>query len=88
MGWTFDPHHTVVGFSAKHLGITTERGIFKEIAVDVELDDDGNPPPRRAGSSSKLPASTPRTSSVMDICVARTSSTSRTTQTSSSSPSR
>src|SRR5207245_1272644 len=43
MGWTFDPHHTIVGFSAKHLGITTVRGIFKEFNVDVQLDDDGNP---------------------------------------------
>src|SRR5207244_7741964 len=43
MGWTFDPHHTIVGFSAKHLGITTVRGIFKEFTADVQLDDDGNP---------------------------------------------
>jgi len=43
MGWTFDPHHTIVGFSAKHLGITTVRGIFKEFNADVQPDDDGNP---------------------------------------------
>ena len=43
MGWTFDPHHTIVGFSAKHLGITTVRGIFKEFNADVQLDDGGNP---------------------------------------------
>jgi polyisoprenoid-binding protein YceI len=28
MSWTLDPHHTIVGFSAKHLGISTVRGRF------------------------------------------------------------
>ena len=40
MGWTLDPHHTYVGFSAKHLGVATVRGHFATVDAEVELDDD------------------------------------------------
>ncbi len=31
--WKFDPYHTQVGFSAKHLGMMTVRGHFGEVTV-------------------------------------------------------
>ncbi len=43
MGWTLDPHHTVVGFSAKHLGVATVRGYFNKVTAEVELDDPQDP---------------------------------------------
>ena len=39
MPWTIDPTHTVVGFSAKHLGIATVRGSFTQFRGEIELDD-------------------------------------------------
>ena len=43
MGWTLDPHHTSVSFSAKHLGVATVRGRFITVTADVELDDPNDP---------------------------------------------
>jgi polyisoprenoid-binding protein YceI len=36
--WVFDPYHTQVEFSAKHLGMMTVRGNFLEIAADGYID--------------------------------------------------
>ena len=35
--WTFDPYHTQVEFSAKHLGMMTVRGRFNEVTVTGEM---------------------------------------------------
>ena len=43
MGWTLDPHHTNVGFSAKHLGVATVRGHFAKVDADLELDNPEDP---------------------------------------------
>jgi polyisoprenoid-binding protein YceI len=43
MSWTLDPHHTYVGFSAKHLGVATVRGHFNKVEAEVELDDPEDP---------------------------------------------
>jgi polyisoprenoid-binding protein YceI len=41
--WKFDPNHTQVEFSAKHLGMMTVRGHFKEVTAsgDIYPDDPG-----------------------------------------------
>src|SRR5437660_12925030 len=36
--WKFDPFHTQVEFSAKHLGMMTVRGHFAEVAATGEID--------------------------------------------------
>jgi polyisoprenoid-binding protein YceI len=36
--WTFDPYHTQVEFSAKHLGMMTVRGHFAEVTANGDLD--------------------------------------------------
>jgi polyisoprenoid-binding protein YceI len=41
--WTLDPHHTAVSFSAKHLGVATVRGHFKNVDAELELDDPNDP---------------------------------------------
>ncbi len=43
MSWTLDPHHTTVGFSAKHLGVATVRGHFSKVDAEVELDNPEDP---------------------------------------------
>jgi polyisoprenoid-binding protein YceI len=43
MAWTLDPHHTAVGFSAKHLGVATVRGHFNKVDAELELDDANDP---------------------------------------------
>ncbi len=43
MSWTLDPHHTTVGFSAKHLGVATTRGSFTKVDAQVELDNPEDP---------------------------------------------
>jgi polyisoprenoid-binding protein YceI len=43
MTWSLDPHHTAVGFSAKHLGVATVRGSFGEVTANLELDDPNDP---------------------------------------------
>src|SRR3977135_962559 len=35
--WKFDPYHTQVEFSAKHLGMMTVRGHFAEVTVTGEV---------------------------------------------------
>jgi polyisoprenoid-binding protein YceI len=41
--WTFDPYHTQVEFSAKHLGMMTVRGHFTDVSAtgEIDLDDLG-----------------------------------------------
>jgi polyisoprenoid-binding protein YceI len=36
--WNFDPYHTQVEFSAKHLGMMTVRGHFAEVTATGEID--------------------------------------------------
>ena len=36
--WKFDPYHTQVEFSAKHLGMMTVRGHFAEVTATGEID--------------------------------------------------
>lgn len=36
--WTFDPYHTQIEFSAKHLGMMTVRGHFAEVTAKGEID--------------------------------------------------
>src|SRR5579864_7803915 len=36
--WKFDPYHTQVEFSAKHLGMLTVRGHFNEVNATGDLD--------------------------------------------------
>ena len=38
--WKFDPFHTQVEFSAKHLGMMTVRGHFNEVVASGEIDVD------------------------------------------------
>jgi polyisoprenoid-binding protein YceI len=38
--WKFDPYHTQVEFSAKHLGMMTVRGHFAEVQASGEIDVD------------------------------------------------
>jgi len=38
MAWKFDPMHTQVEFSAKHLGMMTVRGHFAELTASGEID--------------------------------------------------
>src|SRR6266576_5882845 len=38
--WQFDPYHTQVEFSAKHLGMMTVRGHFAEISATGHIDPD------------------------------------------------
>jgi polyisoprenoid-binding protein YceI len=38
MAWVLDPAHSTVGFSVRHLGISTVRGRFTRVTVDADLD--------------------------------------------------
>jgi polyisoprenoid-binding protein YceI len=38
MAWKFDPMHTQVEFSAKHLGMMTVRGHFAEVSASGQID--------------------------------------------------
>ncbi len=38
MAWTIDPAHTTVGFSARHMGLSTVRGRFTRFGGEVEVD--------------------------------------------------
>lgn len=40
MAWTIDPAHTTVGFSARHLGLTTVRGRFTDFSGTIDIDPD------------------------------------------------
>ncbi|MBT2443797.1 YceI family protein [Streptomyces sp. ISL-36] len=33
--WTFDPHHSSVGFTVRHLGISKVRGRFNDLAAEL-----------------------------------------------------
>lgn len=35
--WTFDPFHTQVEFSARHLGMMTVRGHFAEVSTSGDI---------------------------------------------------
>lgn len=39
MAWTLDTTHAEVGFSAKHLMVSTVRGHFEEVDADIHLDE-------------------------------------------------
>src|SRR3712207_9393010 len=39
--WVVDPDHTVVGFTAKHAGVSTVRGQFREFAGRLDVSEDG-----------------------------------------------
>jgi polyisoprenoid-binding protein YceI len=43
MRWIIDPAHTVVAFSAKHLGLTTVHGRFTRFEGELDIDDGANP---------------------------------------------
>jgi polyisoprenoid-binding protein YceI len=38
MAWVLDPAHSTVGFSVRHLGISTVRGRFTRVTLDTDLD--------------------------------------------------
>ncbi len=38
--WTIDPHHTDVGFTVRHLGLSKVRGRFGDVSGSVEIGDD------------------------------------------------
>ncbi|HZT06575.1 MAG TPA: YceI family protein [Chloroflexota bacterium] len=40
MRWEYDPNHSRIGFSARHLGISTIRGQFDRADVQVDLESD------------------------------------------------
>jgi polyisoprenoid-binding protein YceI len=40
MGWECDQNHLRAGFSAKHLGIVTVRGIFRELSAQFDMQGD------------------------------------------------
>jgi polyisoprenoid-binding protein YceI len=41
--WTIDPTHTDVAFSVRHMGLSTVRGRFEQVAGTVETGADGAP---------------------------------------------
>jgi polyisoprenoid-binding protein YceI len=43
MTWALDPHHTSVGFSAKHLGVATVRGRFTAVSGEIDVNDPTDP---------------------------------------------
>lgn len=40
MAWEFDPHHSLVEFRARHLGLANLQGTFSRAAVSVQLDEE------------------------------------------------
>lgn len=38
MAWVLDPAHTTIGFSARHMGLSTVRGRFTSFTGSIELD--------------------------------------------------
>ena len=55
--WNVDPAHSRIGFSVKHLGISTVRGEFGTYEGQIVIDDDGN-----AKASGKIDVSSVDTS--------------------------
>jgi polyisoprenoid-binding protein YceI len=43
MTWTIDPSHTQLGFSVRHMGLSTVRGRFARSTGEIRLDDTGRP---------------------------------------------
>jgi polyisoprenoid-binding protein YceI len=43
MKWIIDPAHSTIGFSAKHLGLTTVRGRFTRFTGEIDVDDAAQP---------------------------------------------
>ncbi len=39
MAWDFDPAHTTIGFSAKHMMVTTVRGKFTKFSGELDLNE-------------------------------------------------
>ncbi len=39
MAWEFDPAHTVIEFSAKHMMVTTVKGRFTKFSGKIDLDE-------------------------------------------------
>ena len=58
MAWKFDPMHTQVEFSAKHLGMMTVRGHFAEVTASGTIDPDH---PERNSVEATINASSIRT---------------------------
>ncbi len=58
MAWKFDPMHTQVEFSAKHLGMMTVRGHFAEVTAGGTIDPDH---PERNSVEATINASSIRT---------------------------
>jgi polyisoprenoid-binding protein YceI len=40
MGWSMDPMHTQVEFSAKHMGIMTVKGAFTDVSAAIDFNQD------------------------------------------------
>lgn len=40
MPWDFDPHHSLIEFSAKHLGIATLKGFFSRAQMTIDLNEE------------------------------------------------
>jgi len=40
MTWTLDKQHIDIGFSAKHMMVTTVKGRFTDVEAEIELDED------------------------------------------------
>lgn len=38
-GWVIEPAHTHIGFSVRHLGLTSTPGVFKRFAAHLQFDD-------------------------------------------------
>ena len=75
--WTFDNSHSLVGFSAKHMMISTVRGSFEDFAGTIEYDE-ANPAAATVVVSIKTATRRPPTGSSATItCARRTSSTPR-----------
>jgi polyisoprenoid-binding protein YceI len=53
MAWNLDSNHLEVGFSAKHLMVSTVRGRFEEVDADIHLDEEH---PERSHVSARINA--------------------------------
>jgi polyisoprenoid-binding protein YceI len=52
--WSVDPVHSGVEFSAKHLGIATVRGVFREFEGTLDIREDGTAEARGSVSAASL----------------------------------
>lgn len=76
MQWTFDPAHSQIQFSVRHMGISTVRGTFGQFAGSIE---DSNGVVKGVTVDIDVASSRPGTASVTNISAARTSLTLPTT---------